>query len=101
MGTISFSVGKYARASNSSILSTEVMTSGTFGTSTSAQVLQGGAGIVELTIGQVIQLFASEDLRISFGGIAATASTGHFVPSGAQREFECRHAGTVSVVDVA
>ena len=105
MGTASFSVGKYARIRGSgpaSIISSNVRVSGAFTTSTSAGTLQDStAANVTLASGEVLQIYADEAMRIRFGGTAATASTGHYIPAGAQVEFECNDPGTVSIVDVS
>ncbi|MDC0657060.1 hypothetical protein N6L27_03520 [Leisingera sp. SS27] len=102
MGTASFSVGKYGRRINSGgLFATEVKTSGAFATSTTAANLEDGIGDITLAAGDVLQIHASEAMRIAFGGTAATASTGHYIPEGAQREFECTDAGFVSIIDVA
>ncbi len=105
MGTASFSVGRYARNRGSgpaSILSSSVRVSGAFTTSTSQATLQDSTPAnVTLGSGEVLQIHADEAMRIRFGGVAATASTGHYIPAGAQVEFECNDPGTVSIIDVA
>jgi len=99
MGTLSFSVTDYARRGES-IQSTKYVTGGAHTTSTTASNLSDGA-TVSLAKGQVLIAYADEAMRIRFGGVAATASTGHYIPAGQQREFECFDAGNVSVIDVA
>lgn len=101
MGTASFSVGAYARGPKSSLMQSKVETSGAYSTSTTASALEDASGDITLSAGQVIQIHADEDMRVRFGGVAATASTGHFIPAGQQREFECQEPGTVSIIDVA
>jgi len=103
MGTASFSVGTYGKRRGSgaaTVMSSVVRTSGAHTTSTSASLLSDG-GNVTLSSGEVLQVYADEAMRIRFGGTAATASTGHYIPAGAQREFECNEPGTVSIIDVA
>lgn len=104
MGTASFSVGKYGRnrgAGAGTVISSEVTTSGAYTTSTSASNLEDGSGDITMSVGQVLQVHADEAMRIRFGGTAATASTGHYIPASAQVEIECNEGGTVSIVDVA
>lgn len=105
MGIASFSVTRYARAkgaSPSTALSSQVRVSGAFTTSITAAALRDStAANVTLGAGDVLQIHASQAMRIRFGGVAATASTGHYIPAGAQVEFEVNDPGVVSIVDVA
>lgn len=105
MGTASFSVGRYGRTRGTgaaSVMSTNIRVSGAFTTSTSAASLQDSTATnVTLSAGEVIQIHADEAMRIRFGGVAATASTGHYIPVGIQAEFECNDPGLVSIIDVA
>lgn len=105
MGTASFHIGKYGKSKGSgaaTVLATTVRVSGAFTTSTSAANLEDSTNTdITMSLGEVLQIHASEAMRIRFGGTAATASTGIFVPEGAQREYECTEAGTVSIIDVA
>lgn len=101
MGTASFSVGKYGRHLSAPLLGTDVKTSGAFTTSTAAANLEDAGGDITLAAGDVIQIHADEAMRVRFGGTSATASTGHYIPAGAQVEFECADPGFVSIIDVA
>lgn len=105
MGIASFSVTKFARAkgaSPASAMSSQVRVSGAFTTALTAANLQDStAANVTLGAGEVLIIHADEAMRIRFGGVAATASTGHYIPAGAQLEFEVNDPGTVSIVDVA
>lgn len=105
MGTASFHVGKYARnrgAGAATIISSEVRVSGAFTTSTSAANLEDSTNTdITMAQGEILQVHASEAMRIRFGGVAATASTGIYIPEGAQVEIECNNPGTVSIIDVA
>jgi hypothetical protein len=104
MGTASFSVGTYARIRGggaANVLSSRHRTSGAYTTSTSATNLEDAGGDITMASGEVIQIHADEAMRIRFGGVAATASTGHYIPAGAQVEFECNDPGLVSIIDVA
>lgn len=104
MGTASFSVSKYARnrgAGAGTVISSNVRTSGAYTTSTSATNLEDAGGDITLSSGEVLQIHADEAMRIRFGGTAATASTGHYIPAGIQCEFECNDPGLVSIIDVA
>ena len=101
MGTASFSVGKYAKSASRVLFSSEYQTSGAFATSTSAANIEDAGGDITLAVGQVIQIHADEAMRVRFGGTAATASTGHYIPAGVQCEFEVADAGFASIIDVA
>lgn len=104
MGTASFSVGRGNKGQGQgspTMLSTIIRTSGAYTTSTTASNLEDAGGDITLSAGEVIQIHADEDMRIDFGGTAATASTGHFIPAGEQREYECNSGGNVSIIDVA
>jgi hypothetical protein len=105
MGTASFHIGKYARnrgAGSATVISSNVRVSGAFTTSTAAANLQDSTATnVTLGSGEVLQIHADEAMRVRLGGTAATASTGLYIPAGAQVEIECNHPGTVSIIDVA
>ena len=102
MGTASFSVGTYGRRLDAgTVLSSEVKTSGAHTTTTSASNIEDASGDITMSAGQILQVYADEAMRIRFGGTAATATTGHYIPAGVQREFECTEPGTVSIIDVA
>lgn len=103
MGTASFDVTRYApsRGQAPQVASTYVRTSGAFTTSTTAGNLEDGSGDIILTAGEVISIHASEAMRVAFGGVAATASTGKYIPAEGVREYECHQTGAVSIIDVA
>lgn len=101
MGTASFSVGKYALGPQSSLMASYVVTSGAFTTSTSAANLEDGSGDITMSAGQILRVHADEAMRVRFGGTAATASTGHYIPAGETLEVECTEPGFVSIIDVA
>ena len=105
MGTASFHVGKYGRirgAGPATVISSGVRVSGAFTTSIAAASLKDSTTAdVTLASGEVIQVHADEAMRVSFGGVAATASTGIYIPAGSQREIECNDPGLVSIIDVA
>lgn len=101
MGTFSFSVGRADESGRGLILSSQVTTSGAHTTSTSASFAEDASGDITLSVGDLIEAHADEAMRIRFGGNAATASTGHYIPAGEQRAYVCRETGKVSVIDVA
>lgn len=101
MGVASFSVFDAVNAANGAMQSSTVFTSGAHTTSTTASNIEDATADIDLSVGQCIQIHADEAMRVSFGGIAATASTGHYIPEGGQREFKIMQAGTVSIIDVA
>jgi len=100
MGLLNFSVTAYGQRSNA-VQCTSFATGGNFTTSTTASDLTTAAGPLTLQPGQVIMLYASVAMRVRFHGDDATATTGHFIPPETPIWFECREAGTVSVVDLA
>lgn len=108
MGTASFTVGTYAKTKGraaGTILSSEHHASGTQATTTTAANLSGTAadGTAwdgNMSHGQVLQIHASQAMRVRFGGQAATANTGLYIPADSQNEIECNDPGTVSVIDV-
>jgi len=103
MGTLNFTVTGYARSKGSgaaTLPSTDVMTSGEHTTSATASNVEDASGDISLAKGQVFQAHADIAMRVSFGGIAATSTTGFYIPAATQREFEVSTPGTVSAVDV-
>lgn len=104
MGTASFTVGKYAvskGAGAATTMATTVVTSGAHTTSTTASNVEDAGGDITLAVGHVIRIHADEAMRVAFGGTAATASTGHFIASGTEKDWECTEPGVVSIIDVA
>lgn len=104
MGTASFSIGKYARTKGNgaaSLLASIVRTSGAFTTSTTAANLEDASGDVTAISGDVVRIYADEAMRVSFGGAAATASTGHYIPAATTFECEVEDSGLISIIDVA
>ena len=104
MGTASFSVGAYGRIRGGGapvVLSSVVRTSGAHTTSTTASNMADGGGAITCASGEIVQVHADAAMRIRFGGVAATASTGHYIPAGIQCEFEVDEPGPVSIIDVA
>lgn len=103
MGTLNFTVTGYAKTKGSgaaSISSTDVVTSGAYGTSGSASNVEDASGDIDLSVGQVFECYAPAAMRLSFGGVAATTTTGFYLPAGVQRQYEVSSAGTVSAIDV-
>ena len=105
MGTANFHVGTYARtrgAGAASIASTNVRVSGAHTTTTSASTLTDStATAVTLASGEVIKITPSVAMRVRFGGVAATATTGIYLASGESEWLECDNPGTVSIIDLA
>jgi hypothetical protein len=104
MGTASYSVSKYGRNRGSgagTVISSDIRTSGAYTTSGTASNLEDAGGDIIMAQGEVLQVHADEAMRIRFGGVAATASTGIFVPASLQVEIECNNPGLVSIIDVA
>ena len=104
MGTASFSVTTYGRNKGSgaaTVVSSIVRTSGAYTTSTSATNLEDAGGDISMAQGELLRIHGDAAMRIRFGGAAATASTGHYLPAGLLCEIECNEPGTVSIIDVA
>ena len=99
MGTASFSVGTYGKNASRAVTPSEGVTSGAHTSSGTASNLSDGSDII-MASGQLLQVHASVAMRIRFGGTAATITTGHYIPAGEQREFECNAPGAVSIIDV-
>lgn len=101
MGTASFSVGRRSTGGDGNAMDSSVATSGAFTTSTTAAFIEDASGDIVMALGQILRIHADEAMRIRFGSVAATASTGHYIPAGVQTEFECSEYGKVSIIDVA
>ena len=99
MGTLNWSQAPYGRDPARSLLSTQLDSSGTHATSTTA------SNVASLTaeVSMVLRLHADEAMRVRFGGATATATTGFYIPAGTFADFEVSPGddGTVSVIDVA
>lgn len=101
MGTASFEVGRYGADRDGSVISSHIRTSGAHTTSTTASFAEDAAGDIVVSRDELFTVHADEAMRVEFGGDAATASTGHYVPAGAQRTFQVDESGKVSIIDVA
>jgi hypothetical protein len=99
MGTASFSVG--SSGINKNVLASNVTTSGAFTTLTTATNLEDASGDISLSARDIIMIHADEAMRVRFGGVAATASTGHYIPAGEQVAFDVMEPRFVSIIDVA
>lgn len=98
MGTLSWSITESGRY-NKNVQSSRLVSSNAFTTSTSAANVTG----LTTVLGDIMICHADEAMRIRFGGTAATAATGHYLPAGLPIQFEITQGdtGTVSVIDVA
>ena len=101
MGTSSFAVGTYGKNAARVTMSSTLRTSGNHTTTTTASNIQVAAADITLASGEIIEVYASVAMRIRFGGIAATTTTGFYIPAAEKRWFECNDPGTVSIADVA
>lgn len=105
MGTASFYTTKYGKNRGSgaaTAVSSDIRTSGAFTTAlTAANLTDSTAATVTMHVGELLCIHADEAMRVRFGGVVATATSGLFVPAGEERQFECDNAGTVSIIDVA
>jgi hypothetical protein len=103
MAVIDFTVTAYATnrgAGASTIRSSKVFTSGQ-DTITTVENLEDASGDIVLSVGQVLCIHTDTAIRVRFGGVAATGTTGHYVPAEAMMEIEVTDAGTVSVIEAA
>lgn len=104
MGTASFSVANYGRTRGTgaaTVISSRVRTSGQFTTSGTADNIEDAGGDISMASGEVLRIHADEAMRVSFGAIAATTTTGHYIPAGVSVDYECEDPGVVSIIDVA
>lgn len=102
MANVNFDVTNYGanRGSGAATLGgTEVIASGVDAITT-VENLQDSIGPISLAAGSVFTIYSDENLRISFGGVAATATSGLFIPANTLRQFEVTAPGTVSALVV-
>lgn len=104
MGTATFDIVKYSKNGSRNV-SGELVTSGAHTTSTTASNLTDGAAgagsAVTGRVGDVLFIKGDEDMRISVGGTAATASSGYYLPANESRYIEITTGGNISIIDVA
>lgn len=105
MGTLNYTVSKYGRQGRheggASVISTEVITSDAYTTSTSASYVEDGSGDITLAQGQIFRCVIDEPAWIRFGGDVATVGDGFYMRADTEYEFDCATAGKVSVIDAA
>ena len=103
MGTALFDISKVAETTESA--RGRLVTSGAHTTSTTASDLTDGAAGAGSPIagirGQILTIKPDEDMRVRFGGDAATATLGHIVPANETSFIEIPGDGAISIVDVA
>ena len=103
MATVDFTVTKYAKsrgAGAAAIRSSEVRLSGQ-DTITTVQNLEDASGDITLAVGDVLAIHSTAALRISFGGVAATGTTGHYIPATTLMEIEAADSGNVSAIEAS
>ena len=101
MATVDFTVTQYGRSRGSAagtIRSSKVRTSGQ-DTITTAENIEDASGDIVLSVGEVFAVHSDLPLRVSFGGIAATGTTGHYIPGDVLVEIEVADAGFVSAIE--
>lgn len=107
MGTATFHIhgGARNRGTGAPSAHGQLVTSGAHTTTTSASNLTdgaaGGGSAVSMGSGQFIFIVADEAMRLRFGGTAATATLGYYIPASTPMDIECDTGGTVSIIDVA
>ena len=107
MGTANWHIVKPAkvRGGGSDSVQGEYVDGGDHTTTTTASNLTNGAAGVGSAVtavkGDRLVILADEAMRVRFGGTAATATAGLFVPASAVTFFEVSASGTVSIIDVA
>ena len=107
MGTATFDITKYGRnrGTGAGNVPGAFVASGAHTTTTTASSLTDGAAGAGSAItgvaGDVIHIAVDEDMRVQFGGVAATATSGYLLTSSAIRDIEIPASGAISIVDVA
>jgi hypothetical protein len=101
MAKVDFTVTRYAKGmSAGTIRSSHVRLSGQ-DTITTVENLEDASGDITLASGDVIAIHTDIAIRVRFGGVAATSTTGHYIPATMLVEIECEDPGAVSVVEAA
>jgi hypothetical protein len=101
MAKVDFTVTEYGRNRGSgagTVRSSRVRLSGQ-DTITTVENIENASGDITLAVGDVFVILSDANLRIRFGGIAATATTGHIIPANQMVEIEVADAGTVSAIE--
>ena len=101
MATLDFEVSSYGRDKGrgaATLQATTVVASGQ-DTITTVENIEDAAGDITVSKGQVFSAMADAKMRISFGGVAATATTGLILPANVLRQWEGTEGGTVSAVE--
>lgn len=107
MGTATFDISKYGhnRGQGAGTTPGEFVTSGAHTTSTTASSLTDGAAgagsAITAVRGDVLHIQGDEDMRIRFGGTAATATAGMILFANTPRDIEISASGAISIIDVA
>lgn len=107
MGTATFDIVKYGRnkGAGAGTVAGAFVTSGAHTTSTSASDLTDGAAgagsAITAVVGDVLHIVGDEAMRVQFGGVAATASSGYLLEALVSRDIEVPVSGAVSIIDVA
>lgn len=103
MGTATFTLAK-AGYKNQNVRG-RLVDSGAHTTSTTASNLTngaaGGGSAVSAKYGDIITLRGDEDMRVNFGGEAATAAIGQIVFANETTDLEVSADGAISIIDVA
>ena len=106
MGTATFDITKYGknRGSAAGTVAGALVTSGAHTTSTTVSSLTDGAAgsgsAINAAVGTVLRIVGTEAMRVSFGGVDATASLGHYLEPDVARDIEIPAAGTIRIIDV-
>ena len=103
MGTATFSIAKSGYGNPN--VRGRLVTSGAHTTSTSASNLTdgaaGGGSAVTGNKGDILTIRMDEDARVQFGGVAATATLGHYIAANETTDLEISGRGTISIIDMA
>lgn len=103
MATVDFTVTEYARSRGggaATLRSSRLRTSGQDAITT-VENIEDAVGDIVLQVGEVFAIHSSAALRVSFGGVAATATTGHYIPASQMIEIEVADSGTVSAIEAS
>ena len=101
MATINFHVTEYGRKKGNgaaTLAATDFRASGQ-DIITTVENLEDASGDITVYPGEVLVLHSTAAMRFRVDGVAATSTTGVYLPADAQREYEVSAESTVSMVE--
>lgn len=103
MGTATFSICKGGYKNNN--VRGRLVTSGAHTTSTTVSSLTDGAAgagsAITANQGDILTIQVDEAARVQFGGVDATATSGHIIFASETADFEISGSGTIRIIDVS